>query len=65
MHHDLTPRQLRLRTRPRSVAFSPLEEAAVLRAVERTGDTISGFIRAATLDAASRTLQPPETARAA
>lgn len=65
MHENVSPRQLRLRTKPLSVALSPIEEQQVKRAAYLTGETVSAFIREAAVRAAKRVeRQQPDGARA-
>lgn len=56
MREHLSPRQLKLRCAPLSVAFSMAERDAVAQAAYLSGETVSAFIRAAAVKAASRTL---------
>lgn len=51
MPEELTPRQLKMHTHPLSVFFPPLDQQRVREAAALTGDTVSAFIRKATMRA--------------
>jgi uncharacterized protein (DUF1778 family) len=56
---------MRLRTHRLSIALSVPERALVMRSADKTGDTVSAFIRDAALRAASQTMNDTARAKAA
>ena len=65
MSAERSPRQLKMRTQPLSVAFSWSERDLVVKAADQLGDTVSGFIREAAVKAAIRKLNAASRATAA
>lgn len=57
MRDGQSPRQLKLRIAPLSVAFSLTEREAVQQAAYLSGETVSAFIREAAVRAAERRLR--------
>ena len=64
MRDEPSPRQLKIRTTPLSVAFSVSERDAVQQAAYLAGETVSAFIRTAAVKAAMRTLSRDRRAAA-